>query len=125
MSESKLKSIYEAKRAEYKSNQNPLDLLNPLARIDESTKLEWLINQLQCDLWAIEHKNFGNKIKIDTKDLETKINLLVEISEYHFKLYEIAFQLNNYAFRAEERLQNSIYEYRKLKKENEELKNGL
>lgn len=102
-----------------------MHMLDPLNRISESGKLQWLINELQDELTSIQQKNANNRIKVNTDILEQKITMLVEISEYHFQLYELAFQLNNSAFRAEQRLSGAIVEFKKLQKENQELKKGL
>lgn len=116
--EHKLSSGNEMVRYNWRSEWGTKNLLNPLFRIMQSTKMEWLLNSLSLKLDEYKHKT---NFKLDYSEQEQKIDVMVEISEYHFALWELAYQSNLAAFRTERTLQQMIWENEKLKQEIKQL----
>lgn len=124
--EGKLKSTYELMRINWRSKNNPTDLLCPLHRIAESSKLLWVLTSMECALGSLKERDFNigvTKNYFDKKydEAEAKIQSLVEVSEYHFLLFELAYQNHLAAFRAEQQIWEVRRENEKLKKQIEVL----
>jgi acetone carboxylase gamma subunit len=87
----------------------------------ESGKLLFVRQAMQIKVEEAELKN----PKGDYKEAWQKVELLVETEEYLRQIYELAYQLNTAAFRAEQRITILQIKYDKLKAENETLRQSI
>jgi hypothetical protein len=111
----------EVIRMNQRAKGTPENLLCPLRRQLESGKLLFVRQAMQIKVEEAELKN----PKGDYKEAWQKVGLLVEIEEYLRQVYELAYQLNTAAFRAEQRITILQIKYDELLKQNEILKNNV
>lgn len=111
----------EVVRANQRAKGTPENLLCPLRRQMESGKLLFVRQAYQIKIEEAQLKSPKN----DYSEGWQKVRLLVETEEYLRQLYELAYQLNTAAFRAEQRITILQIENDRLKKENEILKQSI
>ncbi len=96
-------------------------LLNPLYRGLEEAKLRWVYQSMDIKLNEAKLKNPN----ADYSEAQSKIDSLIENSEYQRFLFELAYQCNLAAFRAEQRSLEYLNKVTDLQLEIKSLKEQL
>jgi len=115
----------EQTRFNWRLNNTPDMLLNPLYRLAHSAKLRGIIDEWEMKLIRAQVDAKVRGIDKDFTESLDRLDMVVEISEYHLQLWELAYQTNLAAFRAERRNIAMGMEIDELKKEIENLKANI